>query len=297
MDRIRAHERVFAISISTALVMTGQGMAGPVLPVFAREFGVSLAAVGMTVSAFGLARLLLNVPLGSFADRHGRRSLLIGGPLVLAVSMLGAGLSGGIVSLAIWRFVSGAGSAMYMTGALVYLTDISTPANRGRLIGTNQGALLFGQAVGPGLGGLIADQFGIRAPFFVIASAGLLAAFYGLLRLEETRPERTANLTQASTSARSRWREILGSRVFLAVALVNFAIFFTRSSSNNTMMPLKGVGVFGLSLGEMGLIMTGIALINLALLPFAATLSDRRGRITAIAPSLVGMAEIGRAHV
>ena len=290
VDRLRPHERVFAISISTALVMTGQGMAGPVLPVFAREFGVSLAAVGLTVSAFGLARLLLNVPLGSFADRHGRRSLLIGGPLVLAVSMIGAGLSGGIVSLGLWRFVSGAGSAMYMTGALVYLTDISTPANRGRLIGTNQGALLFGQAIGPGLGGLIADQFGIRAPFFVIAGAGLLAALYGMLRLEETRPERTPHTDQAAPGARSRWREILGSRVFLAVALVNFAIFFTRSSSNNTMMPLKGVGDFGLSLAEMGLIMTGIALINLALLPVAATLSDRRGRIKAIAPSLLGMA-------
>jgi MFS family permease len=204
--------------------------------------------------------------------------------------MIGAGLSGGIVSLAIWRFVSGAGSAMYMTGALVYLTDISTPANRGRLIGTNQGALLFGQAIGPGLGGLIADQFGIRAPFFVIAGAGLLAALYGMLRLEETRPEANPNIDRAATGTRSRWREILGSRAFLAVALVNFAIFFTRSSSNNTMMPLKGVGVFGLSLAEMGLIMTGIALINLALLPVAATFSDRRGRIKAIAPSLLGMA-------
>jgi len=291
IERLRSHERVFALSVSTALMMTGQGMAGPVLPVFARRFGVSLAAVGITVAAFGLARLLLNIPLGSLADRKGRRILLVGGPLVFAVSMVGAGLAGDIVALTVWRFLTGAGSAMYMTGALVYLTDISTPANRGRLIGTNQGALLFGQAIGPGLGGLIADQFGIRAPFFVIAGAGVAATVYGYFRLEETRPQigRPTSSPEAAGGSPG-WRTVLGSRSFLAIALVNFAVFFTRASSNNTLMPLKGVGVLGLTLGEMGLIMTGIALISLALLPVAANISDRHGRVTAIAPSLLGTA-------
>ena len=290
LDRLRPHERVFAVSVSTALVMTGQGMAGPILPVFARRFGVSLAVVGSTVAAFGLARLLLNIPLGSLADRRGRRFLLVGGPLLLAVSMVGAGMAGGIVSLTIWRFVSGAGSAMYMTGALVYITDISTPANRGRLIGTNQGALLFGQAIGPGLGGLIADQYGIRAPFFVIAGAGLLASVYSAFRIEETRPPATTETTDHGGKTGPGWRGVLGSRAFLAVALVNFSVFFTRSSSNNTLMPLKGVSVFGLSLGEMGLVLTAMAVVNLSLLPFAATISDRHGRVRAIVPSLLGVA-------
>jgi MFS family permease len=288
IHRLRTHERVFAVAVSTALVMTGQGMAGPVLPVFARDFGVSLAAVGITVSSFGLARLLFNVPLGSLADRHGRKVLLVGGPLVLAVSMVGAGLSGGIISLTVWRFVSGVGSSMYMTGALVYLTDISTPANRGRLIGTNQGALLFGHAIGPGLGGVIADQFGIRAPFFVIAGAGLLASIYGLIRLEETKPDRPPAPVQAGSPR--RWTRVIASQGFLAVAVVNFVVFFTRASSSNTLLPLQGVGVYGLTLGQMGLIMTGIAVIGLALLPAAASISDRRGRTKAITPSLLGVA-------
>lgn len=290
MDRVRHHERVVAVSVSTALVMTGQGMAGPVLPVFAREFGVSLAAVGATVAAFGLARLLLNVPLGSLADRRGRRILLVGGPLVFAIGMTGAGLAGGIVSLTAWRFVSGAGSAMYMTGALVYLTDVSTPANRGRLIGVNQGALLFGQAIGPGLGGLIADAVGIRAPFFVIGAAGLLASIHAYFRLEETRPKNSRQHFEHGAETRPRWREIIGSRTFLSIALVNFVIFFTRAGSKNTLMPLEGVTVLGLSVGEIGLVLTGIALINLALLSPAANFSDRHGRTRAIVPSLFGVA-------
>lgn len=290
LDRVRSHERVVALAGSTALMMTGAGMAGPVLPVFARQFGVSIAAVGATVASFGLARLLLNVPLGSLADRRGRRVLLVGGPLVFAAGMAGAGLAGGIVGLTVWRFVSGAGSAMYMTGAFVYLTDISTPANRGRLIGANHGALLFGQAIGPGLGGLIADRFGIRAPFFVIATAGLLAGVYAFVRLEETRPQRPQTRVTSETAPSPGWRGVLKSRAFLAIAVVNFVVFFTRAGANHTLMPLQGVSQLGLSVGDMGLVLTGIALVSLLLLPSAATISDRHGRTTAIVPSLGGVA-------
>lgn len=289
MNLASTHERVVAVSIATAMVMTGQGIAGPVLPIYARRFGVSVAAVGVTVAAFGLARLLFNVPLGSLSDRWGRRFLLVGGPLVVSVSMIGAGMAGGIVSLTIWRFVSGAGSAMFMTGALVYLVDVATGSNRGRLIGFNQGALLFGQAIGPGLGGLIAERFGIRAPFFFIAGFTALASIYAFVRLEETRPDRGPSSDGASRASGS-WRRLLSSPAFAALALVNFAVFFTRGTSRNTLMPLVGVGELGMSLGEMGLLLTAMALVNLALLPAASTVTDRAGPVIAIVPGLVGSA-------
>ena len=125
---LRENERLTLILVSTALVMSGQGVMAPVLPLFASSFGVGAAAIGLTLSTFALARLILNVPLGVLSDRYGRRILLAGGPLVSAVGMLGSGVSGDLAELLGWRFVAGAGSAMYMTGAQVYLIDISTPA-------------------------------------------------------------------------------------------------------------------------------------------------------------------------
>src|SRR5690606_32911699 len=145
----------------------------PVLPLFADQFGVGTAMIGLTLSTFALARLILNVPLGVLADRYGRRMLLISGPPVTAVGMIGSGFSQAIVQLLAWRFVAGAGSAMYMTGAQIYLADISTPENRARFIGTNQGALLLGVSIGPGVGGLIAEFWGLRAPFYVVGLAAL----------------------------------------------------------------------------------------------------------------------------
>ena len=154
---LRSNERILAICGSTILVMAGQGMTGPILPLFARSFGVSTAVVGLTITVFALARLVLNLPAGAWADRSGRRPLLISGPLILTVGMIGSGLSQTIWQLLVWRFVAGAGSALYMSAAQLYILDISTPDRRGRNLSYNAGALLAGVAIGPVIGGVVAQ--------------------------------------------------------------------------------------------------------------------------------------------
>ena len=134
MAVVRENERVVMIMVSTTLVMSGQGIVTPVLPLFARDFGATAAAVGMTLSIFALARLILNVPLGILADRFGRRVQLVAGPLISAVGMVGSGIAADITELLIWRFVAGAGSAMYMTAAQIYLADVSDAGNRARCL-------------------------------------------------------------------------------------------------------------------------------------------------------------------
>ena len=67
---IRENQRLTVIMVSTVLVMSGQGVISPVLPLFARSFGASAASVGLTLSAFAVARLFLNVPLGMASNRH-----------------------------------------------------------------------------------------------------------------------------------------------------------------------------------------------------------------------------------
>ena len=121
--------------------MAGQGLVGPVLPLYARDFGVSATVVGLTLTVFALARLILNIPAGLIADRFGRRILLVGGPILTSIGMFGSGFANSISSLLIWRFVAGAGSAFYMSGALIYLIDIAPSNRRARYIATNQWAL------------------------------------------------------------------------------------------------------------------------------------------------------------
>lgn len=282
---LREHERLLMICISTVLVMAGQGVVGPVLPLFAKQFGVSTAVIGLTLSVYALARLLLNVPLGYLADRRGRRVLLVGGPLFTALGMVGSGFAQSIVQLMAWRFIAGVGSAMYMTGAMIYLVDISTPATRARFIGTNQGALFLGVTVGPGVGGLLAEWLGLRAPFYVVGVTALIATMYAYWRLPETLVAHTGQHTASRGETWHALSPMLRSRGFMAVSLVAMAIFLTRTGGRQTLMPLIGVERLDMSPAALGAVFMGMAFIALIVITPSAIAADRWGRRAVILPS------------
>jgi MFS family permease len=284
---LRDQEQVVAVSISTMLVMMGQGILGPVLPLFTVELGFGAAAAGAAVGAFALARLLFNVPLGALSDTRGRRLLIVVGPAVVAVGMIGSGLASGLLSLIVWRFIAGLGSSMYMTGSLAYVVDIATPGNRTRLLAVNQAALLVGVAIGPWLGGFVGARFGLRAPFFVVAAAALAAAVYAYLRMPETLPESHTNSDDQPKQVKAeRGMRSLLSAPFIAIAFVSFAQFLTRGTSPQALIPLAGAETFSMDVDTIGLLLGAMALMSLLLLPAASTAADRRGRARVIVPSL-----------
>ena len=308
---VLGHEQLLMISISTVLVTAGQGVIAPVLPLFQREFDVSTGVVGLTLSLFALSRLVLNVPLGVLSDRHGRRALLVWGPLVTAAGMVGTGLAQDIEQLLAARAVAGAGSAMYMVASLTYLADISTDQNRARFIATNQGALLLGVSIGPAVGGLLAELYGFRLPFFVVGLSAIVAAVYAYWRLPETVGSRSqapappapdpappavsgstgigkhapAPATAGAAGGRRPWLAMLVSGNFLTVAFVTTMIFFTRAGGRQTIVPLLGDSRLGLSPGFLGLAFTGMSLVNFVLIAPAAIAADRFGRRAVIVPS------------
>lgn len=287
---MRGYGRLIAICLSTVMVMAGQGVISPILPLYADGFGVSTAMIGATVTAFGLARLVTNVPAGVVADRRGRRVLLVGGPLVTAVGMLGSGLSETIWVLLAFRFVAGLGSGLYMTGAQIYLLDIAGPDQRGRFIATNQGALLVGVGFGPALGGLLADAYGLAMPFYVVAFAALLTALYGYLRLPETlsAAERQANSEQSTETRVSRFA-LLRSSDFLAVGFVSIGVFSIRAGVRQTLVPLQLNQVFGVEVAELGALFTGLGVIGIVLIWPAGWGADRFGPKALIVPTALMM--------
>lgn len=182
------HERVLVVAASTLIMSLSHTALRPVLPIFAKGFGVGAAAVGITLSVYAGARLMMNLPAGILADKRGRKPLLVWGPAVTALGMLGCGQAATFRQLLFWRWVTGIGSALQMTGAQLFLADISTRSNRARSLGINQSAALLGSLAGPAIGGLMADAAGLQAPFIFTGVAAGVAAVYGAIRLPETRP-------------------------------------------------------------------------------------------------------------
>ena len=290
LSLFRRYPSLVMLSVATAIIMLGQGITSPVLPLYARSFGVSAASVGLTISAFGFARLLLNIPVGVVSDRFGRRLVLVGGPVVVAVGSVLSALAGDLFQLMVWRFVSGAGSAMYMTGAAVYLTDIAEPGNRARMMSLNQGSLLAGVSFGPAVGGLVAEVAGLRAPFYFVAALAAICALWGFLAIPETVSAETRRSRAPSPAGDggAGVREalaLLRSAPFFLVSLVTLGTFMTRTGGRQTVLPLLGADRFGMSVGALGLIFTVISVLNLVAVPLAGTLADRWGRKAVIVPS------------
>ena len=285
--RLRADERLAVICGSTVLVMAGQGVVGPVLPIYARDFGVSTAVVGLTFTVFGLARLILNIPAGMWADRGGRRFLLVGGPLITSLGMIGSGLASTIWTLLAWRFVAGAGSALYMTGAQIYLIDIAADNQRARYLATNQGALLLGVSIGPAVGGLLADAYGLRVPFLVVGVGAAMTSIYSYFRLPETKQPAppVAVGSGSGTNGYPRRRDFIWSRQFVAIGFVSFSIFALRSGFRQTLVPITATERFGFDTGDLGLAFTALGVIGLVLIGPAGWIADHVGRKPAVVPN------------
>jgi len=274
----RQNQELVVLCGATFLVMAGQGVVSPILPLYASEFGVSATMVGLTLTVFAFARLILNVPAGIIADRYGRRVLLVGGPLLTAVGMFGSGQADGIWVLLAWRFVAGAGSAFYMSGAMTYLIDIAPPEKRTRYVATNQWALSVGVALGPGVGGVIADSYSLSTPFTVVAVLAVLTAIYAAVRLPETRDLALAEQAAGdATPPISTW-SFVRSTPFLLVGLSTMTIFMTRAGTRGTLMPLHASETLGWGPAEVGVVFTLTGLITLTTLLPAAWAADHIGR-------------------
>ena len=277
LRRLRASEELIILCGATFLVMAGQGVVSPVIPLYAKDFGVSAAAVGLTLTVFALARLIVNVPAGMIADRFGRRILLVGGPIITSVGMIGSGLSGSIGELLIWRFVAGAGSAFYMSGAMIYLIDIAPPDQRTRYVAINQWALTVGFALGPGIGGLVGDRYGLAMPFYVVGVMAIITAIYAAIRLPETRDQAVADDADGEGEPMSTWSFAL-SRPFLLVALASATIFMTRAGTRGTLMPLHADDALGWGPAEIGIVFTVTGAMTLFTLMPAAWAADHISR-------------------
>ena len=156
------------------------------MPLYAQELGISKSAFGVVIGVMGFTRLMLNVPLAFLADRIGRKPLLVGGAALSSAGMFWTGIATSFGDLVAGRFITGAGGGAQQTGSQLYLSDISNPLNRARTMAPLGIAFSIGAAAGPGIGGWVADSFGMSAPFYFVGALIGSAAIGNFVMLPET---------------------------------------------------------------------------------------------------------------
>jgi MFS family permease len=224
-----------AVSFTVAL---GYGIVAPVIPQFAREFGVSVATAASVISAFALMRVIGALPAGRLVDRFGESPVMAAGIGIVAVSSLLAGFSRSFVELLVLRGIGGLGSAMFSISAQALLLANVPSEQRGRASGLYSGAFLIGGIGGPAVGGLI-SAWSLRAPFFIygfmLLIPGGIAAF--LLRKVPVRKSGTTG-TRITPGAFAMLRGALRDKAYRAAAGANLADGFANVGVRAAIIPL-----------------------------------------------------------
>jgi len=156
--------------------MMGLGLVAPILPLYAREFGVSRTAASALIAGFAVARLVFDIGGSVIMERAGIPRVMILGGILLAVSSVVAAVAPNYTVLLVSGVVEGFGSAAFATGAQTLIVR-NTPSDRmARAMATYQGGLLVGIAIGPIVGGFAAEWGDLTTPFWLYAAVGLVAA-------------------------------------------------------------------------------------------------------------------------
>jgi DHA1 family tetracycline resistance protein-like MFS transporter len=205
---------------------------GVIIPVFApliQQFQHGDAASagrwnGILSTVWAAAQFVGAPVLGALSDRFGRRPVLLISLFGLAVDYLVMAFAPTLWWLLAARLVSGvtaAGGAV----AGAYIADVTPPEKRAQTFGVMGAAWGVGFIVGPAIGGFLAHQYGLRAPFIGAAALTLLGALYGLFVLPESlKPENRAAFAWAKANPVGSLGFLAAHRELLPLSVVNMLL-------------------------------------------------------------------------
>lgn len=272
-DKPKLPREVWLLVSANFVVALGYGVVAPVLPQYARHFGVSISAATFVITAFAVMRLCFAPASGVLVQRLGERRVYIVGLLIVALSTAACAFADTYWQLLLFRSLGGLGSAMFSVSSLGLMIRISPPEARGRVSGLFSSGFLIGSVGGPVLGSLTAG-FGLAAPFVIYGAALLVAAAVIFVSLRNSAVAVPADSDEDPISV----REVLRHRAYRAALFSNFATGWAAFGLRVALVPLFVVEVLDRGAGIAGLALAAFAVGNVSVVIPSGYLSDRIGR-------------------
>lgn len=264
------------------IAFLGISLVIPVTPAIMNELHLSGSTVGYLVAAFAVVQLIASPVAGRWADKFGRKRMIVIGLIVFGISEILFGIGMRIETLFISRMLGGVSAAFIMPAVTAFIADITTPKERAKALGYMSAAINTGFIIGPGVGGFLAEVY-TRLPFFVAAVFALIAAVLSFVLLRE--PERDAASTE------NIGRKPSFKRIFAPMYFIAFIIIFISSFGLAAFESLFSLFVdhkFGFTPKDIAIMITGGAIIGaFAQVVLFDRLTRKIGEIRIIRYSLV----------
>jgi MFS family permease len=159
----------------------------PIWPIYIKSsLNASMIELGLMFSASNAVAAVMQISSGFLSDKYGRKPIHALGALLAVLPPLMYTFASNWWDLVPWVLLSGFAIGLYVPVRWTIVADVSSTETMASTYSWTNISWLLGSTIAPFTGGILADLFGIRFPFFTSFTL-MLAVFPLTLLLQETR--------------------------------------------------------------------------------------------------------------
>jgi len=199
------------------------------------KFQVGMTEVGLLFALFSITDMIGNMIGGALTDFLGRKTMIIMGLIISALTSLGMGL----VNQLEWFYVMGAVSGLFATAAgpahEAMLIDILPEKKRSEGFGVMRVAMNLSVAIGPAIGGFIASR-SFLVLFIADTVTSLITALIVYLVVEESKPEeKESKIKKGFKDTFIGYGDVLKDRKFMLFVVISTIATLVYSQMYSTL--------------------------------------------------------------
>lgn len=160
----------------------------PFIPVYVEQLGTPKSQVelfaGLAISTNAFAAAIFSPIWGNLADRKGRKLMMVRAAAGMTVTMGSLAFVPNVYWLLIMRFLTGV-LAGYIPNATAMIASQAPREKSGWALGTLSTGTVAGNLIGPTIGGLLAQWFGLRNVFIITGAILLLCTILTFFLVKE----------------------------------------------------------------------------------------------------------------
>jgi YNFM family putative membrane transporter len=249
------------------------------LPQIAADFGVSVGAASVVVTAYALAHGSVQLIIGPVGDRFGKYACVTAAAAMSTVLVLLCGLAGSLPALVAARLACGLSAGWIIPLAMAFLGDVIPYERRQQVLGTFLSGQILGQLFGQAAGGVLGDFFGWRQVFFFLAALFAIATIALLIEFSRNPITHVGHasatrsrgfVTDNATVLRAPW-----ARAVIAMGFIESLFMFGAFAYVGADLHLR----FGISFSLVGLFVSAFAIGGLIYSLSVRGLVNRLGQI------------------
>ena len=279
---------VLGAFVPAFLFDVGVGALIPAIAPTATDLGSTLAVAGVVAALLPVGTIAADLPAGALAAKVGDRVAMIIAGVVGAAAFALAALASSLVVLAVAVLVLGAAEAVFNLARHSYLTEITPPLPRARVMSTLGGVHRIGQFVGPFAGALVIDRAGLHGVYWLAAVTALAATVTVVLVKDDDAPRPAVSPAAAAGPRPTVWSVLRDHRALFTTLGVACLLIGAVRGARQTVIPLWGEHL-GLEPAVTSLIFGVAGGVDMLLFYPAGKVMDRMGLNWIAIPSMLFM--------